>query len=269
MMLAFLFNLVGSSAKLWEAGNKKIEAAQAARIGLNFMAIDLKNAFSGNMTSYTSNGTAINNIAPFMALGNNTTTAMGLEDSVGKGINANGSQQIAGVTLTNNSSIPDNEFGYMAVFVNDPGGIDPMIGDRYYLVKKVDNVSSTGGDFYFRGNSTATWQNSSDDFYPIVDNCIRLKLEYYGNSTSSTGTPGWTSTWAPTDRLPLGVLVTLSVLDSKTAIKVNALKNGTALSTVEITNGLSSSPSATLSPVERLIAQGSVTMSRFIPFNSN
>ena len=265
LMMTFLFNLLGSSAKLWEVGNKKIEAAQAARVGLNFMAIDLKNAFAGNMTSYTSNGTAINNIAPFIALGNNTTTTMNLS---GSSVSANGSQQIAGVTLTNNSSIPYNEFGYMAVFINDPLGADPMIGKRYYLVKKVDNVTTTGGDFYFRGNATATWQNSSDAFYPLVDNCIRLKLEYYGNPTSPTGTPAWTSTWAPTDRLPLGVLVTLSVLDSKTAIKVNALKNGSALSTQEITNGLSSSPPATLSDVERLIAQGSVTMSRFIPFNS-
>ena len=266
LMMTFLFNLLGSSAKLWESGNKKIEAAQAARVGLNFMAADLKNAFAGNMTSYTSNGTAINNIAPFMALGNNTTTSMGLG---GGAVSANGSQQIAGVTLTNNSSIPYNEFGYMAVFINDSLGADPMIGKRYYLVKKADNISTTGGDFYFRGNATATWQDSSDGFYPLVDNCIRLKLEYYGNPTSPTGTPAWTSTWAPTDRLPLGVLVTLSVLDSKTAIKVNALKNGSALSTQEITNGLSSSPPATLSDVERLIAQGSVTMSRFIPFNAN
>ena len=269
MMLAFLFNLVGASSKLWEAGNKKMEAAQAARIGLNIMAKDLKNAFAGNMTSYTSNGTAINNIAPFMALGSNTTTTMGLG---GGAVSANGSQQIAGVTLSNNSSIPYNEFGYMAVFVNDANGIEPMIGDRYYLVKKVDGVTTSGGDFYFRGNATTSWHSSSSEFYPIVDNCIRLKLEYYGNQTSASGTPDWTTpagSWTSTDRLPLGVLVTISVIDSKTAIKINAIKNGSALSALEITNGLSSAPPPSLTPVERLISQGSVTMSRFIPFNSN
>ena len=266
LMMTFLFNLLGSSAKLWEIGNKKIEAAQTARVGLNIIAKDLKNAFAGNMTSYTTNGTAMYNIAPFMALGNNTTTTMGL--SASSPSNAAGSQQIAGVTLTNNSSIPYNEFGYMAVFLNSANGTESMIGNRFYLVKQVDNITSTGGNFYFRGNATDSWQNSSTEFYPLVDNCIRLKLEYYGNPTSPTDTPAWTSTWAPTDRLPLGVLVTLSVLDSKTAIKVNALKNGSALSTQEITNGLSSSPPATLSDVERLISQGSVTMSRFIPFNS-
>ena len=209
-----------------------------------------------------------------MALGNNTTTTMGLG---GGAVSANGSQQIAGVTLSNNSSIPYNEFGYMAVFVNDANGIEPMIGDRYYLVKKVDGVTTSGGDFYFRGNATTSWHSSSSEFYPIVDNCIRLKLEYYGDEdlgdeNDPAYSPEWTGTWSPTnptDRLPLGVLVTISVIDSKTAVKVNALKAGSALSAQEISNGLSSSPSATLTPVERLISQGSVTMSRFIPFNSN
>jgi len=59
------------------------------------------------------------------------------------------------------------------------------------------------------------------------------------------------------------------VIDSKTAVKINAIKNGSALTELEITNGLSSSPSATLTDIERLISQGSVTMSRFIPFSRN
>jgi hypothetical protein len=267
LMMTFLFNLLGSSAKIWEIGNKKIEAAQAARVGLNIIAKDLKNAFAGNMTTYTTNGTAMYNIAPFMALGNNTTTTMGL-GATSSPSNAAGSQQIAGVTLTNNSSIPYNEFGYMAVFLNSANGTESMIGDRFYLLKQVDNITSTGGNFYFRGNATDSWQNSSTAYYPIVDNCIRLKLEYYGNPTSPTGTPGWSSNWSPQDRLPLGVLVTISVLDTKTAEKIAAVNAGTPLTDLQISNGLSSSPPSNLTTVERLISQGSVTMSRFIPFNS-
>jgi type II secretory pathway pseudopilin PulG len=269
LMMTFLFNLLGSSAKIWEIGNKKIEAAQAARIGLNIIAKDLKNAFAGNMTSYTTNGTAMYNIAPFMALGNNTTTTMGLS-ATSSPSNAAGSQQIAGVTLSNNSSIPYNEFGYMAVFLNNPDGADPMKGDRFYLVKQVDNVTSTGGNFYFRGNATDSWQNSSTEYYPIVDNCIRLKLEYYGNSTSPTGTPGWSSTWTPQDRLPLGVLVTISALDSKTAEKIAAVSNLSPLLADDITAGLNaaSGNGTATNDIQRLISLGSVTMRRFIPFNS-
>jgi len=280
-MMTFLFNLLGSSAKLWEIGNKKIEAAQAARVGLNIIAKDLKNAFAGNMTSYTSNGTAMNNIAPFMALGNSTTTTMGLG---GGPVSANGSQQIAGVTLSNNSSIPYNEFGYMAVFLNDANGIEPMIGDRYYLVKKVDGVTTSGGDFYFRGNATASWHSSSSEFYPIVENCIRLKLEYYGDENlgdenNPNYSPEWNGAWSPTNpanRLPLGVLVTISVIDSKTAVKIAAITKD-PLDGADITAGLNaaagtgniSSSSNINATIQRLIAQGSVTMSRFIPFNAN
>jgi hypothetical protein len=277
-MMTFLFNLLGSSAKIWEIGNKKIEAAQAARVGLNVMASDLKNAFAGNMTSYTTNGTAMYNISPFKAFGNSTTTAMGLENSC-DAISANGSQQIAGITLTNNSSIPFNAFGFMAVFVDKLDGAYGMIGDRYYLAKKLDSISGngSGGQFYFRNSlPDASWYENSTretEYYPIVDNCIRLKLEYYGNSTSSTGTPGWSSTWNPTnptDRLPLGVLVTISVLDSKTAEKIAILSNLSPLSADNITRGLNAaSGNGTASnDIQRLISQGSVTMSRFIPFNS-
>jgi hypothetical protein len=285
LMMTFLFNLLGSSAKIWEIGNKKIEAAQAARVGLNIIAKDLKNAFAGNMTSYTTDGTAIYNIAPFMALGNNTTTTMNLS---GSSVSANGSQQIAGVTLTNNSSIPYNEFGYMAVFINDPDGADPMIGDRYYLVKKLESISEngTGGNFYLRGNSTSsTWyQNAlpatenANSFYPIVDNCIRLTFQYYGDpnlgdTKNPAFSPVWSSTWNPTnptDRLPLGVLVTISALDSKTAEKIAAVSNNSPLSEADITAGLNaaSGNGTTSGDIQRLIAQGSVTMRRFIPFNA-
>jgi type II secretory pathway pseudopilin PulG len=284
LMMTFLFNLLGSSAKLWEIGNKKIEAAQAARVGLNIMANDLKNAFAGNMTSYTANGTAMYNIAPFMALGNSTTTTMGLG---GGSVSADGSQQIAGVTLSNNASIPYNEFGYMAVFVDNANGINPMIGDRYYLVKKLDSIgdNGSGGQFYFRNSiPDNSWYGSSTVFYPIVDNCIRLKLEYYGDEdlgdeNDPAYSPEWTGTWSPTnptDRLPLGVLVTISVIDSKTAVKIAAITKD-PLDGDDITAGLNaaagtgniSSSSTINATIQRLISQGSVTMSRFIPFNSN
>jgi hypothetical protein len=289
-MMTFLFNLLGSSAKLWEIGNKKIEAAQAARVGLNIMADDLKNAFAGNMTSYTTNGTAMYNISPFKVFGNSTTTAMGLEDSVCKGINADGSQQIAGVTLTNNSSIPFNAFGFMAVFVDKLDGAYGMIGDRYYLVKKLDSISDndSGGQFYFRNSQpdTSWYENSTKktEFYPIVDNCIRLKLEYYGDEdlgdeNDPAYSPEWTGTWSPTnptDRLPLGVLVTISAIDSKTAVKIAAITKD-PLDGADITAGLNaaagtgniSSSSTINATIQRLISQGSVTMSRFVPLNSN
>jgi hypothetical protein len=267
-MMTFLFNLLGSSAKLWETGNKKIEAAQAARVGLNIMAADLKNAFAGNMTSYTTNGTAIQNIAPFYAV-DSPSNAIDVA-AAGQPVNTDGSQQVFGVLSSSDSSLPYKEFGFLCVFLKNKDGTDPMIGHRYYLLRKLSNTGSSSADFFLRTAGT-DWAGttSTSGFNPIIDNCIRLKLAYFGNTSSATGTPTWTTAWSPQVRLPLGVLVTISVLDSKTAEKIAAINAGTPLTDLQISNGLSSSPPSNLTTVERLISQGSVTMSRFIPFNSN
>jgi type II secretory pathway pseudopilin PulG len=268
LMMTFLFNLLGSSAKIWEIGNKKIEAAQAARVGLNIMAADLKNAFAGNMTSYTTNGTAIQNIAPFYAV-DSPSNAIDVA-AAGQPVNTDGSQQVFGVLSSSDSSLPYKEFGFLCVFLKNKDGTDPMIGHRYYLLRKLSNTGSSSADFFLRTAGT-DWAGttSTSGFNPIIDNCIRLKLAYFGNTSSATGTPTLTTAWSPQDRLPLGVLVTISVLDTKTAEKIAAINAGTPLTDLQISNGLSSSPPSDLTTVERLIAQGSVTMSRFIPFNAN
>ena len=277
MMMTVLFNLLGASTKLWEIGNKKIEAAQVARVGLNTIASDLKNAVSANNTAQTSSGN-VTCIIPFVALGSNTTTSLALNS--GGAANALGSQQMAGVLLTDNPDIPYNEFGYMAVYLNDPNGYDSMIGKRYYLVKQTDDVGSTGGNVYFSGNVSNNWMSTtvspqSGAYYPVVENCIRLKFNYYGNTTDSTGTPNWVPNWENSsgpivDRLPLGVLVTISIVDSRTATKLAALSNNSALSESDITAGLDAAAgNGTVSdPIPSLISQGSVTLSRFIPFNT-
>jgi prepilin-type N-terminal cleavage/methylation domain-containing protein len=275
LMMTFLFNLLGSSAKLWEIGNKKIEAAQAARVGLNIMAKDLKNAFAGNMTSFTSTGNATYNIAPFLGVDSSDTSVTGALSGNAK--LAEGSDKLFGVRLTINPANTYDQFGYQCVFIDDEDGFKNMRGYRYYLVSQ-----NNDDDFYFR-NSNATsstnWYSGNSTEYPIIDNCIRVKFSYYGNQTSlsdqitANGTRSFTTngTWsanATTAHLPLGVLVTISILDSKTAEKIAAIKGVSALTSDEIDNGLTNPPPSNLSTVERLISQGSVTMSRFIPLNS-
>jgi len=270
LMMTFLFNLLGSSAKLWEIGNKKIEAAQAARVGLNIMANDLKNAFAGNMTSFTSSGNSTYNIAPFLGISGNNLTVQG--DLHGDASIANGSDQLFGIRLTTDTSNPYEQFGYQCVYITKLGGYDNMRDKRYYLVSQ-----NNSDNFYFRNSSSnsTTWYSSSySSNYPIIDNCIRLTFRYYGDQDSPSGNATWTTngTWsanATTAHLPLGVLVTISVIDSKTAEKIAAINGGTALDVDDIDKGLRNPPPTDLSPVQRLISQGSVTMSRFIPFNSN
>lgn len=266
VMMTFLFDLLGSSAKLWEIGNRKIEAAQTARVGLNIMANDLQNAFAGNMTSFTSTGTRVNNIAPFLAVNNPLDSDV--IDLGGGALNASGSQQLFGVLSSGDTSQPFKEFGYLCVFLNSADGTDPMIGYRYYLVRKLANGTAANGNFFLR-SADNSWAGDSTDFSPVIDNCVRMTLEYFGNEAAPNGTPDWTAdgSWTPTDRLPLGVLVTVTVLDSKSAMKVATVKGNAPLTEGEIDSIFDPSPPD--DGLETILRQGSVTMSRFIPLNRN
>lgn len=264
MMLTFMFSLLGSSLTLWETGNRRIEAAQSARVGLNIMANDLKNAFAGNMTSFTSNGTTIQNIAPFFAI-DEPINAIDIPEA-GQAVNADGSAQVYGVLSSGDPSEPYKEFGYLCVFLSNKIGTDPMIGHRYYLIRKVADGSDTHGDFFLRTPGTA-WAGTSTDFSPIIDNCIRLEFLYYGNSNNPNDSPEWTPEWTANDRLPLGVLATATVLDSRTAEKIASINGGSALSQTDIDAVFTMDDPS--NPIQRLLRQGAVTVRRFIPFNSN
>jgi len=272
LMMTFLFNLLGSSAKIWEIGNKKIEAAQAARVGLNIIAKDLKNAFAGNMTTYNGTGGQILNYACFLAYDSPPNTLNLVGSST-----VNGTHQLRAIVSTGDAADPFNEIGLQCVFMtaNHASG---MAKNKCYLARK--KVSYSSSQMYLTSNNTTSLTASSwsfttgiwSNFAPIIDNCIGLTFNYaYKNGTSIdwTTTPNQTPTSNNFTSLPLGVLVTITVLDSKTAEKIAAIKGNSPLTAPEITNGLSSSSPATLTAVERLIAQGSVTMSRFIPFNAN
>ena len=265
LMLSFLFNLLGSSSKLWEIGNKKIEAAQAARIGLNIMANDLRNAFAGNMTAYSSNGSTFQNYANFFATDSPPNTI-----NLGNAVTSNGSHQIRFIASTPNSSDPLNEIGYQCVYMTGNNTIG-ITANRSFLIRK--RVASGSAPIFIRTNgppptspdwnpANGGWNPGSGawhSFQPIIENCIGLEFIYAyqnGNSVEWTTDPNNEPTPDNYSSLPLGVLVKVKVIDSRTAEKIAQLSSG--------------DPAASSDPnIERLISQSSVTMSRFIPFNRN
>jgi prepilin-type N-terminal cleavage/methylation domain-containing protein len=276
IMMAFLSTMIGSGARLWETGNKRIEATQAARVGLNTIERELRKAFAGQVTTYKSDGTAVQNTAPFEAIGTPTDT-LGLE---GGASNAEGSQQLRAVVSTGDPADPYKEIGLMCVHLGS-GGYGAMEGGRYYcvLAQPYDAAEETYDGNFFQ-QTPAPWAfapSEEENFLPLMDNCIRLTFRYYGDQNTGDPNdpaynPDWTAAgWSPQNpagRPPLGVLVTLTVLDSRSAEKVDALTSGAALSDADISGGITAAQAGNpANNIQRLVAQGAVTMSRFIPFN--
>ena len=266
MMVGLMFSMLSGSMLAFESGNKRIEAAQIARVGLNIIANDLRRAIADQQISYTSNGTQITNTIPFLAVNTPTDTI----DLGGEPVNAEGSQQLFGVLATGKTNQPFEEFGYICAYLGTDDEAHNLAGKRYYLVRK--SSTTTEADFYLQGNATTTFANKSDAFSPVVENCIRLELSY--PKTISTGEIeidssrqfGFTKEWASQTNLPPGVLVSIWVLDSKTATKLAAINNGplTAVQIGRITNTADPTDAT-----ERLLKQGTVRMQRFIPLNKN
>ena len=259
LMMTFLFNLLGSSAKLWETGNKKIEAAQAARVGLNIVAKDLKNAFAGNITTYNETGGQRLNYACFVAYDSPPNTL-----NLAGSSTVNGTHQLRAIVSTGDAADPFNEIGLQCVFMTANHG-SGMAKNKCYLARKI--VSYSSSQMYLTSNDTtsltaSSWSFTTGNylnFAPIIDNCIGLTFNYAyqnGSSIDWTTSPNQTPNSNNFTSLPLGVLVTITVLDSKTAEKVAQLTSGDPMASSDAN-------------VQRLISQGSVTMSRFIPFNSN
>ena len=262
MMVGLMFSMLSGSMLAFESGNKRIEAAQIARVGLNIIANDLRRAIADQQISYTSNGTQITNTIPFLAVDDPTDTI----DLEGAPVNAEGSQQLFGVLATGKTNQPFEEFGYICAYLGTDDETHNLAGKRYYLVRK--SSTTTEADFYLQGNATTNFAGGSDAFSPIVENCIRLELSYpQTNAAGDIDTAfGFSTVWTSKSRLPAGVLVSIWVLDSKTATKLAAINSGplTALQIGSITNTADPTDAT-----ERLLKQGTVRMQRFIPLNKN
>ena len=265
LMMVFMFNMAGQTVRGWEAGTRRMEAAQSARIGVNLIATELKHAFAGSWTNLSATSSAVyNNFSPFVVTN-------GLPGETTSQFTAvPGSQSLFFVSTVGphdaENSVPFAEIGYMPLFVNDPQGRHTMIGPRYYLVRHggtPGTVTNDFQDFYYRSGLDSRWAlnpATTDNRTPIVDNCIRFNLQFASNNS---GTVVWTTNWTSQTNLPLGVLVTMLVLDGKSAARLGQVNGTTVLSAAQIdqaTNG-----SVSTDPVVRILREGTTVVQRFVP----
>ncbi len=268
IMMAFLFNLVSQTMRAWENGARRVEAAQAARIGLDTMARELQSAFGGvgSIANPASPSSSIACIIPFFAT-NGATGLWGLP--AGPFTAAPQSGQLFAVAPNTSDTNNFAEFGYLSVYVTSQSAGSPgyhnLRGFRYYLLRHVP-PSTNGTDFFFRDSVSTNWMTSRAQGGGIQDghrvalipNCYQVSFAFASNNN---GVLSWSTNWASQTNMPAGVLVTAKVIDEKTAARLQAVQS----------NGLTVADLAPASTTTagRILREGTVEVRRFIPFVNN
>jgi len=268
LMMAFMFNLVGQAIKTWEVGGRRMEGAQAARVGMNYLANELRFAMAGAWVSRGNPNPDITNFASFVAIPNASSIPGETRPNLRFAPASDQLFFVAPLGALDAPRGPFGEVGYFSVFVTGDGQ-HTMIGQRYYLVRHGSTPGGTNPaflDFFQRGATNTSWYtsaiNTSQTFNrtPLIDNCIQVTFEYASNNN---GVVTWTRSWPSQTNLPLGVLVTLRVLDTKSANRLAALRGNSPLTVQQLdflTNGQTSTD-----PVIGILREGTTTLRRFVP----
>jgi len=274
IMMTFLFNLVAQTMRAWESGARRVEAAQAARIGLDFMARELQSAFGGVGVAFSNNTpTLVTNYIPFFA-SNGDNSTRGLPAPTFRA--ALGSGQLFAVAPVAEHTNSFGELGYLCVYVSDRGpalpGYHNLMGYRYYLLRHTSGWRNEGGstntDFYFRDPPTPGWETytkrgggmQDNERSSLINNCYQISFSFASNNND--GRIVWVDDWPSQTTMPDGVLVTAKVIDEKTAARLEVVLNKQPLNGVDLEPG-----SETVAG--RILREGTVEVRRFIPFVNN
>lgn len=268
IMMVFMFSLVTQAIFAWEGGSRQIEAAQAARITLDRMSKELQFAIAGSMPVSTGGTTVITNTAPFYANVNPASVIGELPSALRAPTN---SGQIFAVSPTASplaSNGPFSEVGYFCVQSIRSTGYHVLAPYLYYLIWHGPLDSTSGRrepitDFNYRGPAQTNWMASSVDGLQsnnriaMVDNCYQMTFSFATNNANGVLT--FVNDWLSRTSLPAGMLVTLKVMDKKTAAKIVQLKAGNPLLPADLKDD-------TTTDAGKVLRAGTVQVSRFIPF---
>ena len=267
LMMVFMFNIVGQTVRSWESGSRRMESSQSARIGMNLLASELRYAFAGVAPNTGTNGTSqFTNFVPFVA----DTNLPGKEAML---LLAAGSQSLFFVSACaphDGDQSAFAEVGYMPVFVNDKIGTNSLVGYGYYLVRHGASAGINTNkyqDFYYRDDKNFTdWTTNPSTVgsrTPIVENCVRMTLEFASNAAN--GTISWTNNWPSRTNLPVGVMITMLVLDSKSAARLEKIQGASLLDKATIDKATNDVALGSGETAARILREGTTVIRRFVP----
>lgn len=258
ILMTIMFGILQQTSAGWQAANRRVEASQVARLALDQIASDLEACVAtaqanvplpnGNTTNF-----AYGFAYTYAAAGASTPAWL----APGQVDIAQGNHYIY-VTTPYAPSLASGtadlcEVGYIPVYVTRADGYSTMRGQRHYLLRHMplDYTATASSSLSnvpplndFLGKPT-DWETTppgvtTTNRLPFVDNCIKFRVElFYTNAvgsliTNSTwGRPNISGSWsgnpAGFQGLPVGALITMCVIDEKTAERLSRLNNGAAL----------------------------------------
>jgi len=271
IMMIFMFSLVAQATRAWEGGSRQIEAAQAARVTLDRMSKEMQFAVAGSHAVPAGAG-LLTNTAPFYVNVNPTTVPGETNTALRPPTNSGQIFAVSPVASPAAVNGPFSEVGYFVGHSVRSTGFHTLAPHLYYLFwhgpSKTDtnnNILEPVSDFYYRGGGGTNWiqtaatdrLQSDGNRMAMVDNCYQMTFQFATNNAN--GVLEFTTNWLSRTSLPAGMLVTLKVMDKKTAAKIAQLKGSNALTTADLATNTTTDAGAVL-------RAGTVQVSRFIPF---
>jgi len=255
ILMTIMFGILQQTSAGWQAANRRVEASQVARLALDQIASDLENCVAVAQTNVSVPGV---NTPRNYAYGFVHSNAPEMNQPwLANSINISRPNDYIFVVTPYAPSLTLGtgdlcEVGYIPIFVASQTGFSTMRGGRYVLLRHMPLQ-------YASGNTTVTNAQPLNDFLtaatswettpagvsttnrlPFVDNCLKFQVEFFYTNASgvlftnaSWGRPTISGTWAGNPAgvqgLPLGAVITMCVVDERTAERIWRVRGMNAL----------------------------------------
>lgn len=295
VLMTIMFGILQQTSVGWQAANRRVEASQVARLAMDQIASDLENCVAVAQAG-----------VPLPSAATPTNYAYGFLHSNEPGMNQSWLASSINISMPNDFIFMVTpyapsltlgtgdlcEVGYIPIYVASQTGFSTMRGGRYVLLRHMPLQ-------YASGNTTVTNAQPLNDFLansswhetpngvdttnrlPFVDNCLKFNVEFFytnaagtlqtnaswGRPTISGANVVWVGNPQGVQGLPLGAVITMCVVDERTAERIWRIRGMTALDRPE-KEGIPTNWAAVRSDL-RSTLQGSVlTFQRRIYFKN-
>ena len=267
ILMAIMFGILQQTSAGWQAANRRVEASQVARLAMDQIASDLENCVAvaqANVALPRLGGTTTNYAYGFVHANQASAVQSWLVSSGDIKISEPNDYIFVVTPYLPSLNLGTGdlcEVGYIPIFVSKQDGYSTMRGGRYVLLRHMPLQFSAGNETVTNAQpvndfiTQANWHEtptgvSTTNRVPFVDNCLKFNVQFFytnsggvlvtnatwGKPTVTGANASWVGNPAGIQGLPLGAVITMCVVDERSAERLNRLSSGNALSAAVISS---------------------------------